>query len=149
MKIENAQYNFFETKDHYLQFRQAWKDYINSGQAKKQEMKYWGGTPYFASSLKCEHHLLYALLRGKDIHKLFVPNYKVHGQPPYYAFEQAKWKICIGIEGDTPYAKKRRAELLGPFGGTIDEDALKSVAEIIKGWKLIDPNTVAKMEEVA
>ena len=137
MKIEQAQLNFFESKEHYLTFRDAWKKYINDGKAKKVEQTYWDGTPYRASNLTCAHHLIYALLRGRDITKSFTPNHKVHGQDPYSAFYVAKDDIVVALRFATKFDKPERLEsLLEPFDKTITADTLTSLYEIIKEWEL-------------
>jgi len=137
MKIEQAQLNFFESKAHYLAFRGAWKNYINAGKAKKVGKTYWDGTPYRASNLTCAHHLIYALLRGRDITKGFTPNHKVHGQDPYFAFIDAKNDITVALRFAEKFDKPERlASLLEPFNETITVDTLASISEIIKEWVL-------------
>lgn len=61
----------FESKEQYINFRNSWKDYINSGKAKKErkQVKQWNGkmaTVVTPSPLSSEYHLFYALARGKD-----------------------------------------------------------------------------------
>lgn len=137
MKIENAQFNFFENKDHYLTFRQAWKDYINSGKAKCETYTdYQGGTCKYPSNLECKHHLLYTLLRGKDIRKMFSP--KGGSVTPYLKFEEAKRDILYAAS-EGRWSASASANLLQPFGDTIDHSTLVSLAEIIKDWEMKDP----------
>src|SRR5690606_1388218 len=71
LKIENAKTTFFTDKQHYLNFQQAWKDYINSGKHKKPEQTHPDIRP--RSSLTFQHHIIYQAMRGKDIGKSVTP----------------------------------------------------------------------------
>lgn len=150
MKIENAQQEFFNSKEEYLQFRQAWKDYINSGKAKKVEKTYhYSGELYRESNLRCVHHLIYGLLRGRDTSQMLSLTLKVQGQRPYFPFYEARSTISLAIqiadrgpsklrpEGDTGHLDRLNA-LLEPFGNTIDIETLKLLMSEISDWDLDD-----------
>lgn len=131
MKIENAQTTFFTSKDHYLQFVKSWKQYHAEGKHKKVEVtNNDGGGTRMESNLHCVHHLIYVLLRGKDISKMFQATDKHVGQGPYYAFEQARssidWRVRIN----------RIESILEPFAGTIDKETLVAITRAIEGWSL-------------
>jgi hypothetical protein len=76
MATENLKFEIFTCKQHYLYFRQTWKDFINSGKAKP---KYYPNPNYEngkdikgASALTFSHHLLFALLTGKELSKIYT-----------------------------------------------------------------------------
>lgn len=81
------------TKEQYIKIRASWKQYIKDGKHKKYKIpssdytkiirnengKFldFGSTGYsWHSDLQSYHHLLYALLRKKDLHKSFKDNLK-------------------------------------------------------------------------
>jgi hypothetical protein len=143
MKIENAKELFFENKEHYLQFRQSWKNYINSGKAKPVEQIYtYSGELFTASKLTCKHHLIYKLLQGKDTEQMFSPTYKVQGRTPFYAFYEARDRICLTmrLRVKTPSGNKHYddmyRDLIEPFGETLTEEMLLQLVEKIKDWAL-------------
>ena len=73
--IKNVKKEIFTSKEHYLAFRQAWKDYINSGQAKPSRVDAgYGGGYQKISNLTSAHHLLFCLLTEKDIAITFKPS---------------------------------------------------------------------------
>jgi len=73
-QISNIKKEIFVTKEHYLHFRQAWKDYINSGKAKPTfvEDAYRGRIKY--SNLTGAQHLLFNILTEKDVSVTFKPS---------------------------------------------------------------------------
>lgn len=140
--IENAKTRFFESKEHYLNFRQAWKDFHNNnnhikivewtderGNERKGKV----------SILTSDHYLLYNLLRGYDIKYGFTP--LTSGE------EHLKWGAC-GIAaaeifrtskrlGDVnspskfsrEYARTAIDTLLLPFDGHVTYEALRDIGE--------------------
>jgi hypothetical protein len=88
-KIENARTRFFNTKEDYLAFRQAWKDFHNSGKAKPvistfegTYTKYEQGKGYISvpytrkdknKPLSSYHYMLYNLLRGRSATDGYAP----------------------------------------------------------------------------
>ena len=73
-KFEFIKLELFVSKEHYLAFRQGWKDFINSGKAKPVFTDH----PYCGrvkdSPLTAEHHLLFNILTEKDLSKTFKPS---------------------------------------------------------------------------
>ena len=145
MRIERATTNhaFFKDAEHYKAFRAAWKDYINSGKAKKQEKTTWDGCKYRESDLKSHHHLLHGLLSGKDVSKMYSPT-KKYGKhvSEYLAYDQALQYIKNRVQWNPEY-------LLGPFGDTVTVDMVKMILDVIEDAKLGDvvspplgPNTL-------
>ena len=111
-EVEVSHNTNFETKEHYLAFRAAWSDFINSGKAKKTMDEY--GTKY--SHLRAEHHLLYALLRNKCIDKAF--NVTTQGYIDAYRILSFAKK---------PGSIHTREKLLKPFNGTVTMEMLQKV----------------------
>jgi hypothetical protein len=66
------------TKEQYLSIVASWKQYIRDGKHKKYKVHYWMNTPSegyrWESDLTACHHLLYALIRNKDLMKGFQDN---------------------------------------------------------------------------
>ena len=52
-------------------FVQAWKEVVNSPEAKKGVDKHYGNR--YSGCLHIEHHLLYVILKGNDWNKSFTP----------------------------------------------------------------------------
>jgi hypothetical protein len=72
-QISNIKREIFVTKEHYLHFRQSWKDFINSGKAKPRfESDAYGRYKY--SNLRGSHHLLFCILTEKDLSVTFKPS---------------------------------------------------------------------------
>jgi len=139
MKIEQAPHTFFDSKEEYLQFRQAWKDFHKDGKHKKKPTTDYCGGVSHKSELTCAHHLIYALLRGRDITKSFVPNRKVHGQDPYFAYYNARQKISFSLRMLENHSRgDMMAKLLLPFGGLVSTDMLETALELTKDWKFAD-----------
>jgi len=135
-KIENAQHKFFESKEHYLNFRKAWKDFIKS----KKHLKYSHGAHWMdpnqplrpESDLKFVHHFLYAALRGKDLGAIITPDschdtYQLLETRIMYATSYLKQ------ENKTPYSQGRESEqyqqLTLPFGDTLTKEM---IVELLK-----------------
>lgn len=142
--IENAKTRFFESKEHYLNFRQAWKDFHNN----RNHMKAFVWTDQHGKKHDCEvplltssNYMLYNLLREYDITYGFTP--LTTGK------DHLKWMAChdaaLGIfrtakrledvNGDWEYsrdsARKDIDALLLPFGGHVSHETLREIGEII------------------
>lgn len=88
-KIENAKTRFFESKEQYQQFTQAWKDFHNTEplvEWRDKDITPWqtrwknlnkGYEPVYAkekhSVLSSPHYMIYNLLRGYDITRGYQP----------------------------------------------------------------------------
>jgi len=125
-KIENAKTRFFESKEHYLKFKTAWKAFHNG-----QDMSWYEDvdvTPWdsrmvypdtmpdeertFAkvkrTPLTAEHYLIYNLLRGYNVQRGFAP--LIHSgrlnaalnwggyERPWAALETAIYYVIRGAE---------------------------------------------------
>jgi hypothetical protein len=140
--IENAKTRFFESKEHYLNFRQAWKDFHNNEE--HIERGEWT-TPhgnvkeYKTPLLSSSHYMLYNLLRGYDI--------KYGYTPLQSGKEHLKWDACNCAASDIcrvskrledvnspsnfsrEYARREIDALLLPFGGHVTHEALRDIGE--------------------
>ena len=157
-KIENAKTRFFESKEHYLKFRQAWKDFHNSDQLVRREdveVYSWSlGRDIVVrnvkiTSLSAEHYMLYSLLRGHEASRGFSPITKEGklqatstwgGEPnPWAAYESAKSEIIrtaknvedvnAPSEMRRKWAREKIEHLLLPFGNTVSQGVLVSLAK--------------------
>jgi len=141
-QIEDAKTRFFTDKEHYLQFRQEWKDFHNNGH--HIERGEWT-TPhgnvkeYRTPRLNSSSYMLYSLLRGYDI----THGYVEHGENGWAACDDAAGEIIrtarrlkdINTSGFSQrYARESIDKLLLPFGGTITNQMLYDLAaELYKG----------------
>ena len=140
--IENAKTRFFESKEHYLNFRQAWKDFHNN--EKHIERGEWT-TPhgnvkeYKTPLLSSSHYMLYNLLRGYNV--------KYGYTPLQSGKEYLKWNACEYAAADILRVSKRLEDvnspskfareyartsidaLLLPFGGHVPHEALRDIGE--------------------
>lgn len=67
IQIEKAKTEIFESKEHYLAFRQAWSSIFKRGLHKQKQ-------PYCDDSiLSAKWHVLYALLRERDVTEMVAP----------------------------------------------------------------------------
>jgi len=139
MKIEQAPHTFFESKEEYLHFRQAWKTFYKDDKQKKKEHKDYYGGIHRKSDLTCEHHLIYALLRGRDITKSFTPNRRGHGQEPYGAYRRARGQIVFAVNMLVNHGNgKAMSRLLLPFGGLVTSDMLATALKLSEEWRFAD-----------
>lgn len=73
-QFTNIKHEVFTSKEHYLAFRQAWKDFINSGKAKPYYEEDGYGGKVKVSNLDGSQHLLFCILTGKDLSVTFKPS---------------------------------------------------------------------------
>lgn len=155
IQIENAKTRFFESKEDYLKFRQAWKDFHNSDKLvwredievysweldKKITMKNVKHT-----ALGPEHYMLYSLLRGYEAHRGFSED-SVHGWLAYdYALSTLLRTIkdlqYVNSTYESQRERSRRAykALVLPFGETLSQGALVALArDIHSGFPVFQP----------
>lgn len=145
--IENAKTDLFESKEHYLQFRQAWKDFHNSDKLvwrEDVEVYSWAERENVImknvkrTALSAEHYMLYNLLRGYDAQRGFRED-SDHG---WCACEYAAWeirRIAVRLKdvNDPNYKLNRNSsremfeKLMRPFGGTVTQEMLIEVGKAI------------------
>ena len=127
-QIADAKTRYFNDKQHYLNFLDAWKKATKSVNCKATKNKYYGyKEPGWLSSA---HMLLYAILRGKDALTAFTPitkesrltngAYINHGM--YWAYRKL---IVLTNYPDEEQVK----EFLAPFNGTLEKEVLAKVVE--------------------
>ena len=136
-QIEDAKTRYFNSKEEYLQFRQAWKDFHNNEH--HIERGEWT-TPhgrvreYKRPLLNSSSYMLYSLLRGYDITR----GYSEHSEHGWAACEDAAAEIMQvarklkDINATSSWSRKWAREsiekLLLPFGGTVTHQMLYDVA---------------------
>jgi hypothetical protein len=104
-KLHNK-HAIFDTKEQYLNFRSQWKSFINAGGAKKVTIKYkhWltgEEIKYKKSPLSAEYHMLYCLILGKDLSKIF--KFKDVGVEEKYKFYVKRVLNCLTKWNDPNY----------------------------------------------
>ncbi len=160
IKIENAKTRFFESKEHYLKFRQAWKDFHNSDKLvwrEDVEVYSWAYNKNITmknvkrTSLSAEHYMLYNLLRGYEANRGFTPLTNERRldatatwggkHQPWAAYEIAKSELLRAIkrlkdvnspsECSRKWAREAYGALVLPFGDTISQGVLVALAREI------------------
>lgn len=148
--IENAKTRFFESKEQYLNFKQAWKDFHNSDKLVwREDVEVYSYNlernvtmrNVKHTSLSAQHYMLYNLLREYGIQRGFTP--------PKDAKDHQKWDTCYYTASEIYRTSKRLADinstskssreyarrdidaLLLPFGGHVSNEALRGVGEWI------------------
>jgi len=148
LNIENAKTRFFESKEHYLNFKQAWKDFHNSDKLVWRE-----DVVVYAynldrnvimrnvkhTSLSAQHYMLYNLLRGYDIQRGFTPPKDAPDHQKWYTCEYTAVEIFRASKrladinstskSSREYARKDIDALLLPFGGHVTHETLRDVGE--------------------
>lgn len=132
-QIEDAKTRFFNSKEHYLNFKQAWKDFHNNGDHIKWSE--WETPTGRMAKTKCpllnsSHYMLYNLLRGYDISRGFTE----HGENGWAANEEAASHIIrtarrlddINTESNwgRKWAREAVDKMLLPFGDTVSSQML-------------------------
>jgi len=153
MKIENAKTLFFTDKQHYLNFRKAWTNAVNSPRAKShlEPWDEWHKTkPITRGTGKIRiqgwitgaHVILYNLLREKQSHDGFTPitnkhrllngAYLTHGL--YFATYElndycgmAKAILSNNSPFYYPHANDSVEKFLEPFEGTVTPEMLSMI----------------------
>lgn len=108
-------HEIFNSKEQYIEFRKKWRQYINSGKAKKirEKVKLWNGdkaTAVTPSPLSSEYHLFYSLARGK-------------GYDGFVYDSEGKEKARVNLA----YISHQR--LIEIFGHIIDKDFIEKVKQ--------------------
>jgi hypothetical protein len=134
--IENT-HSFFESKEHYFKFIDAWSQYIADGKHKCETyIDGQGGTCKHDSSLTSVHHLIYNGLRKRDLHKSYSPLTKptklaLNYDDPYAAFNDDLYWL--------QYYGRSASDLVGllePFGGTVTKAMIVELGDTLKDVKL-------------
>ena len=127
-QIADARTRYFKDKQHYMNFRQAWSEAVNSENSKPtKDPEYGYKSPGW---LTAAHMLLYALLRGQDIRKTFTP----------LTNENKLKDTCANRGAINAYDSLARLKstyvpessvikFLAPFNETVDKETLLKVIE--------------------
>jgi len=144
-QIEDAKTRFFNSKEDYLNFKQAWKDFHNDGHVvETREYKDRLGThEYKVNMLDSTHYMIYNLLRGYESHRGFTPivnegRLGAHCGSPWYNYDltvsnliqSARRVKDINSESEFSrrYAREAVDKLRLPFGDTITNAMLYELA---------------------
>jgi len=173
-QIEDAKMRFFKSKEDYLSFKQAWKDYHNDGHVVElREYKdHEGVHEYKHNTLDSRHYMLYNLLRGYEITYGYSPivnegrlnankDYSGNSEP-YAAMLNTAGSLFRDSVGflrnlTNPADKKNWAytnalqdwqELKKPFGDTITTETIIELGEQIEPW-VRDPHEAEAEKELA
>ena len=118
LRITNAKTAFFTSKEHYLKFRQAWKDYVNAGGTQTSQQL-----------------LIYSLLREKPENHSFTPitnpNKLRNGASALGALTFTKNNLAWLNKSDSSIAKREREVVASSFGGTINEATIKYLVSLM------------------
>lgn len=157
--IKNAKFTIFNSKEEYLNMRQAWKDYHNQGHAKGvwvetyHKVRDWKTNSVVdhinktkITPLGPSHYILYNLLRGKPAHIGFMQDWTqpTDGYAGAYVSLENQLEVATKplifadntSEGSKKWAiewKQRAFErLMKPFGETLTEEHLATVLKLMK-----------------
>ena len=136
-QIEDAKTRFFKSKEDYLNFKQAWKDFHNAGlHISRGEWTTPHGNvkEYRNPLLNSSHYMLYNLLRGYDISY----GYCEHSKNGWAACDEAAGEIIrtarriedinSSSEWSRRYAREAVDKMRLPFGDTITNAMLYELA---------------------
>ena len=130
-QIADAKTRYFNDKQHYLNFLDAWKKATKSVNCKATKNKYYGNKE--PGWLTGAHMLLYAILRGKDARTAFTPITKESRLTGGAYINQGMFwasNKLYHISNPRSYNYEERAkEFLAPFNGTLDKEVLTKVVE--------------------
>lgn len=157
-QIEDAKTRFFKSKEDYLSFKQAWKDFHNT-----QPLVEWKDkdiTPYYSDKepvyartkypvLGSEHYMLYNLLRGYEITRGYSPLTNEGRLNANLYPKLNPWRNCEGaveqiirlsrklenVNHTSKITRKLAREqveyIMQPFGDTLSYEALLEVAGLL------------------
>jgi hypothetical protein len=136
-QIEDAKTRFFKSKEDYLNFKQAWKDFHNEGlhiERGQWTTPHGNVKEYKNPLLSTGHYMLYNLLRGYDISR----GYCEHSKDGWAACDAAAGEIIQAArrvadvnsssEWSRRYAREAIAKLRLPFGNTVSNETLYELA---------------------
>lgn len=149
IQVENAKTRFFESKEDYLKFRQAWKDFHNN----RDHMRTFEYTDESGEKrtgevavLNSSHYMLYNLLRGYEAHRGFSED-SDHGWLAYdYALSHLLRAIKDLQQVNSTYEYSRKSARKGlealvlPFGDTLSQGVLVALGRAIHpGFPVFQP----------
>lgn len=117
-QIADAKTRYFNDKEHYLNFLQAWKKAAQRSASKGDDR----------GCLTGAHMVMYALLRGRDIRTAFTPITKRSKlENGFYINHGMYWaadSLTSTINPDGWNHQDRIAKFLAPFGDVLDKEVL-------------------------
>jgi hypothetical protein len=144
-QIEDAKTRFFKTKEDYLNFKQAWKDFHNDGRVvETREYKDHLGThEYKVNMLDSTHYMIYNLLRGYESHRGYSPlvnpgRLSAHNGSEWCSYDETLTNLIqtarrvTDINSDSEWSRRFAREAIDkmrlPFGGTVSNAMLYELA---------------------
>lgn len=143
---------FFESKEHYLNFRSAWKKSISEGYHTRRTYENSdGGISKHKSDLTSTHHLIYNALRRRDLHKSFNPltsfaklaytkfdyrSYSGGEINKYLAFDIARRNLDFAVTRYNNGSNFAIDKLMEPFSDTVTPQMLVELNVVLKTIKL-------------
>jgi len=127
----------FESKEHYLAFRKAWSESVNSPEAKKTlEVSVYGDPYWEPGCMNSGHFVLYAVLRGRDWRKGFttpIKESKKNNNSAYFAGTLVKRyrEINDQYTETSEHLVGRMEIFLKPFKGTVTIEMLLASSDRI------------------
>jgi hypothetical protein len=144
LQIENTREIFFTSKEQYLHLRKVWSQAVNS----KENYK-----------LTASHHLIYALLRGRDAMKGFTPttntnklsngayiNYGLYearnelSRMAGYAHKYINQAEMAKVDKNTAFWMGEVGNFLKPFDGAVTPQMLIKLNELCPKVELLESN---------
>lgn len=108
-QIEDAKTRFFKSKEDYLKFKQAWKNFHNDGhvvEIREVDIAPWGSKEKNMVEMKIPqlhsgHYMLYNLLRGYEVTRGYAPltNKGRLEARKNYSGDSDPWASCINWAG--------------------------------------------------
>lgn len=144
-QIEDAKTRFFQSKEDYLKFKQAWKDFHNNEplvEWKDLDITFWDA-PHDAPRvyartkypvLSSSHYMLYNLLRGYDITRGYVPltnEGRLTANLYMCDYDPDPWQNCIGA-AKAIISRARALENVNNESRWQRDNARKAVAYMMK-----------------
>jgi hypothetical protein len=126
-QIADAKTKFFDDKEHYLNFLQAWKKAAQRSQSKGEG---WG-------CLTGAHMFFYAAVRGRNVYEAFTPihrktklqnGFRVN-QGMYFAYDWLSRLARYAKDDNYKWGQEMVEEFLKPFNGTIDKERFVKIVE--------------------
>jgi len=142
LQIKNAREIFFTSKEQYLHFRKVWAQATNSPKAKKTLQQDSYGTWRKSGWLTATHHMVYALLRGRDAMNGFTP-ITSHTKLENGAYiNEGLYEARCELRKLAGSSKNNKdlEKFLEPFEGTVTLKMLGKLSELCPDIQLLESN---------
>ena len=142
LQIKNAREIFFTSKEQYLHFRKVWSQAVNSEKAKKTRHQDSYGTWRKSGWLTATHHMVYALLRGRDAMNGFTPITSRNKLENGSYINEGLYEARNELRSSAGSNKNNEAleKFLEPFEGTVTLKMLGKLSELCATVELLESN---------